>query len=235
MSLHGALGLLLALGGGATPAPPQGLAPAAAAVRGVVRDGLTGEKVPGASVTLSCGLEFERKARADREGRFALDGLPARKCSLAVKHGEYEAASGVIELATAATRIVDISLLPSTVAVGVVEIPVEVEEEDLRSYLLNLPKFPFTKGFKAGHLGTTLRGTYRVCVASSGEVARVDALEAAGDADPVVRKAILETWRYRPLPHPACFTWRVVLRFGDQTHRAREQLLPAMPWRPAAP
>jgi len=178
------------------------------AVSGRILDALTGRPVSGAVV--SDGKQGG--TLTDREGRFVLSGLPGETADLVVEHPSY--------LIFAEARLplgsrVEIKLQPSSIQGEAIEI-VETREEDLRPMLLRQEPFPFSPEFKSSYRGRELKGLYRVCVAKDGEISLVAALQPAGTADPFVKEGIARGWAYKPLPKPACFLWRVTLRFNAQ-------------------
>ena len=177
-------------------------------VSGRVLDALTGLAVSGAVVSDG----NEDGTLTDGEGRFVLSGLPGPAADVIVQHPSY--------LIFAEPRVplgsrVEIKLRPSSIQVEPIEI-VETREEDLRPMLLRQDPFIFSPEFKSGYRGRELKGIYPVCVAKEGKISLVAALEPAGRADPIVKEGIARGWEYKPLPKPACFLWRVTLRFNSQ-------------------
>jgi len=92
---------------------------------------------------------------------------------------------------------------------------VETREEDLRPMLLRQDPFVFSPEFKFSFRAREMKGVYRVCVGTDGKVTLVAALEPADKADPIVKEGIAKGWAYKPLSRPACFLWRVTLRFNS--------------------
>jgi len=177
-------------------------------VSGRILDGLTGLPVSGAVV--SDGRQGG--TLTDGEGRFVLAGLQGETADLIVQHPAY------VIFAQARVPIgsrVEIKLQPSSIEAEPVEI-VETREADLRSMLVRQEPFPFSPEFKSSYRGREMKGVYRVCVGKDGKVSLVAALEPAGSADPFVKEGIAKGWEYRPLAKPACFLWRVTLRFNAQ-------------------
>jgi hypothetical protein len=175
-------------------------------VSGRIVDALTGLPVRGAVV--SDGKEAA--ALTGSQGEFRLSGLSGATVDVIVQHPSY--------VIFAQTRVplgsrVEIKLQPSSIEAEPVEI-VETREEDLRPMLLRQEPFVFSPEFKSGYRGRVLTGVYRVCVGKDGQVSLVAALEPAGKADPIVKEGIAKGWAYKPLSKPACFLWRVTLRFN---------------------
>jgi len=57
---------------------------------------------------------------------------------------------------------------------------------------------------KAQRRGTTVPGTYKVCIAQSGSISSVDVLSGIPGADDTIVSTI-RTWRYKPQAIPICF------------------------------
>ena len=177
-------------------------------VSGRVVDALTGLPVSGAVV--SDGKQGG--TLTDGQGRFVLSELSGETVDVIVQHPSYVIfAEGRVPLRSR----VEIKLQPSSIQAEPIEI-VEMREEDLRPMLLRQEPFSFSPEFKSSYRGRELKGLYRVCVAKEGKISLVAALEPAGNADLIVKEGIARGWEYRPLPKPACFLWRVTLRFNSQ-------------------
>jgi len=175
-------------------------------IAGKVVDALTGRPVRGAVVSdgkLAATL-------TDRQGAFELEGLSGAAIDVIVQHPEYLIfAQPKVPVGTR----VEIKLQPTSIQAEPIEI-VETREEDLRPMLRAQAPFNFPFKFSFLHHGEVMKGLYRVCVAKDGHISLVAALEPAADADPYVKEGIAQGWEYKPLSKPACFTWRVTLRFN---------------------
>jgi hypothetical protein len=177
-----------------------------AAVSGRIVDALTGKPVSGAVV--SDGKQAG--TLTDEQGRFVLSGLSSGPVDVIVQHPSYVIFADA--RVPAGSRL-EIKLQPSSIEAEPIEI-VETREEDLRPMLLRQEPFVFSPEFKSGYRGHEMKGVDRVCVGKDGEVSRVAALQPAGKADQIVKEGIAKGWEYKPLPKPACFLWRVTLRFN---------------------
>jgi Carboxypeptidase regulatory-like domain len=181
-------------------------ATATGAVSGTIVDALTGRPVEGA--VISDGKQGG--TLSDREGRFVLAGLPGETADVIVQHPSYVIFA---EPRVPVGSRVEIKLQPSSIQAEPVEI-VETREEDLRPMLVRQDPISFSAEFKSSFRGREMKGVYRVCVGKDGKPSLVAALEPAGKADPFVKEGIARGWEYRPLSKPACFLWRVTLRFN---------------------
>jgi hypothetical protein len=177
-------------------------------VEGTVLDALTGRPVIGAVVTDG----KQATTITDAEGRFQLSGLTGRVADVMVQQASYRVfAQPSVPLGTR----VEIRLRPASKEAEPIEI-VETREEELRPMLKQKEPIRFPTGFEVRHGGQELRGLYRVCVGRDGHIALVAALNPAKDADPYVTEGIARGWEYQPLSRPACFFWRLTLRFAAE-------------------
>jgi len=192
-----------------------------ASLAGTVLDAHTGRPVTGAVVT------DRRQATTitDGEGRFQLSGLTGRVADVMVQQASYRIfAQPAVPLGTR----LEIRLHPSPAEAEPIEI-VETREEELRPMLKLQEPIRFPNEFELRHGGQELRGLYRVCVGKDGRIALVAPLNPAKDADPYVTEGIARGWEYRPLSRPACFFWRLTLRFAAErgvTRLAPEEQTP---------
>jgi Carboxypeptidase regulatory-like domain len=175
-------------------------------VAGRIVDALKGKPVSGAVV--SDGQHGG--TLTDEEGRFVLSGLSGEAVDVIVQHPSY--------LLFAEPRVqlgarVEIKLRPSSIQAEAMEI-VETREEDLRPMIVRQDKIPLTDELSFLYRGRDVKGVYRVCVGTDGKVSMVAALVPAAKADMAVKAGIARGWEYRALPKPACFVWRVTLRFS---------------------
>ena len=201
---------------GGAPAPPGARPPpsgAAAQITGRVVDAVSGRSVRLAVVTALRGQVEEATVLTDDFGWFALDRLAAGPIVLVVQHPSYQpfSAPGVTAVAGQAARV-ELKVPPSALEAEQVEI-VDTREETLRPMLLRQADFVIPLSLRLGWKGGELTGLYRVCVAQSGKVVLVAALEPAPMADAIFREGILNGWEYRPLSAPSCFSWRVHVMF----------------------
>jgi Carboxypeptidase regulatory-like domain len=178
------------------------------AVAGRVLDALTARPVSGAVVTDG----KQSTALTDAEGKFQLTGLTGPVVDVVVQQ------SGYLIFAQPSVPLgsrVEIRLRPSSIEAEPIEI-VETREEDLRPMLKVQEPIRFPAEFELRHRGQELKGLYRVCVGKDGRISLVAALDPAKDADPYVKEGIARGWAYQPLSRPACFFWRVTLRFAAE-------------------
>jgi hypothetical protein len=178
-------------------------------VAGKVLDAVTGRPVSGAVV--SDGKKAV--ALTDRQGEFELRPLDGAAVDLIVQHPSYAIFA---QAAVPLGRRVEIKVQPSSIEAEPVEI-VETREEDLRPLLRAQAPFRFPLEFEYRHRGHELKGLYRVCVGRNGRISLVAALDPVADGDEYVQEGIAKGWEYRSLPRPACFFWRVTLRFSGGT------------------
>jgi hypothetical protein len=199
--------LVLLLAAGAAPAEGFGR------VQGKLLDAVTDRPVRGAAVIALDGQRELRVALSDERGNFELEALPARALTLVVQHPSYQPfTQPAVAVAAGKTTAVEIRVPPSAIEGETVEI-VETTEEALHASLIRQEDFLFTAGFERAHAGRELTGRYRVCAGTDGNIALVVPLEPVEDADANVRYGISTGWQYGPLPAPACFNWRVTIRF----------------------
>jgi hypothetical protein len=175
-------------------------------VSGKVLDALTGRPVKGALV----GDGKKAAAITNVQGEFALRDLSGGAVDVIVQHPEY------VIFAEAGVPVgsrVEIKVQPATIHAEEVEI-VETREEDLRPMLRAQAPFTFPLEFEYRNRDRQMKGLYRVCVAKDGHISLVAALQPAAEADPYVKEGIARGWEYKPLQRPACFFWRVTLKFN---------------------
>jgi hypothetical protein len=198
-------------------------------VAGTVFDALTGKPVTGAVVTDG----KESTTVTDGDGRFQLSGLTGRVVDVVVQQ------TGYLIFAQPSVPLgsrVEIRLRPSSIEAEPIEI-IETREEDLRAMLKIQAPIRFPPEFEFRHSGQELKGLYRVCVGKDGRVSLVATMNPAKDADPYVKEGIAHGWEYQPLTRPACFFWRVTLRFAAKrgiTNFAPQEQAPP-PGSPFAP
>jgi hypothetical protein len=178
---------------------------AATSVGGTILDALTGAPVAGAVVTDGKGAT----ATTDAYGRFQLTTRAETPVDLVVRHPSY-VIFGKADVPAGSK--VEIRLRPSSIQADALEI-VDTREEDLRPYLLRQDPIALPAHYTWQLRTCELKGVYRVCVAKDGKISLVAALEPAGSADPYIKDGIAKGWQYKQLPAPACFNWRVTLRF----------------------
>ncbi|MFL5415811.1 MAG: carboxypeptidase-like regulatory domain-containing protein [Myxococcales bacterium] len=179
-----------------------------ASLAGTVLDALTGRPVSGAVVTDG----KQATTITDGEGRFQLSGLTGRVADVMVQQASYRIfAQPSVPLGTR----MEIRLHPSPTEAEPIEV-VETREEELRPMVKLQEPIRFPTGFELRHAGQELRGLYRVCVGRNGRIALAAALNPANDADPYVTEGIARGWEYQPLSRPACFFWRMKLRFSSE-------------------
>jgi hypothetical protein len=71
----------------------------------------------------------------------------------------------------------------------------------IRADLPHLPEW-----FTAQHPKQTVRGTFRICLDTSGHVSDVSTiLSIAGNVDGVLMQQIKDSWLYKPQALPVCF------------------------------
>ena len=182
-------------------------------ITGRVLDAVSGRPVRLAVVTAMRGTQEEATVLTDEFGWFALDQVGAGAVVLLVQHPSYEpfSAPGVAVEAGKTARV-EVKVPPSALQAEQVEI-VDTKEEALRPMLLRQAPFTLPRHVFQRWKGGELTGLYRVCVAQTGKVVLVAALEPAPLLDAVIREGIQTGWEYKPLPAPSCFTWRVHLMF----------------------
>jgi Carboxypeptidase regulatory-like domain len=179
-----------------------------ASVAGTVLDALTGRPVNGAVVTDG----KQATTITDAEGRFQLSGLTGSVADVMVQQASYRIfAQPSVPLGTR----LEIRLHPSPAEAEPIEI-VETREEELRPMRKLQEPIRFPTEFELRHGGQELKGLYRICVGKDGRISLVAALNPAKDADPYVTEGIARGWEYQPLSRPACFFWRLTLRFGAE-------------------
>jgi len=57
---------------------------------------------------------------------------------------------------------------------------------------------------KAQRRGSTVTGSYKVCIAQSGNISSVDVVQGIPGADDTIISTV-RTWRYKPQAIPLCF------------------------------
>jgi len=143
-------------------------------------------------------------------GRFELAAPSQAPVDVIVQHPSYLIFA---QANVPAGSSVQIRLRPSSIEAEPVEI-VETREEDLRPMIVRQDPISLPAKYRFGTKAGQVQGVYRVCVGKDGKVSLVAPIESAGVYDPYVMKSIATGWEYRALLNPACFYWRVTLRFN---------------------
>ena len=191
-------------------AAPSG---SAGQISGRVLDAVSAQPVRLAVVTAVRGGQELRAVLTDDLGAFAFDELAAGPVVLAVQHPSHEPfSSSEVALVAGANLRVELKIPPSELEAEPVEI-VDTKEEALRPMLVRQDKIDLGLDAFLRWRGGNASGLYRVCVARSGKVVLVAALEASPLGDRQIRDGIRTGWEYRPLPAPSCFNWRVQIIF----------------------
>lgn len=77
--------------------------------------------------------------------------------------------------------------------------------------------------FAAPACGSSVQGSYKMCISRKGSISSVDIVQGIPEADPAI-VATLKQWRYRPLPVPICFVQNLQFQIDCQkTHPDQQQ------------
>jgi protein TonB len=60
------------------------------------------------------------------------------------------------------------------------------------------------QAFLQSHANSTVKGMYRICVASDGSVSKVETVTSLSGADQTIIEQVGSTWQYKPQPVPVC-------------------------------
>ena len=55
-----------------------------------------------------------------------------------------------------------------------------------------------------GHANQTVKGMYRICVDTDGNVSKVETVTSLSGADQTIIDQVRATWQYKPQPVPVC-------------------------------
>jgi len=69
---------------------------------------------------------------------------------------------------------------------------------------LKFPNPHLPEGFLQAHANQKLRGTYRICVDTEGNISKMETVSSLSGADETVIQQVSATWQYKPQPVPVC-------------------------------
>jgi len=69
---------------------------------------------------------------------------------------------------------------------------------------LKYPDPHLPEGFLQSHASQTVKGMYRICVDTDGNIAKMETVTSLSGADQTIIEQVSHTWQYKPQPVPVC-------------------------------